>query len=80
MNGLSSDLKWMERVLDEEFIHRIHSSFFLIRVQSDSLTSAISIVHFGVRTAGADPEPAGLPVDAQNMNINPKEVIESKIA
>jgi hypothetical protein len=80
VNGLSSDLKWTERGFEEEFIHEIHSSFALMSVQSDSFPSAISIVHFAVRAAGADPEPAGLAVDAQNTNINPRQVIEDKIA
>ncbi len=80
VNGFSSDLKWMERVFEAEFIHRIHSSFALTRVQSDSFPSAISIVHFAVRTAGADPEPAGLAVEAQNTSINPTQVSEGKIA
>ncbi len=70
----------MERAFEAEFIHRIHSSFAFTSVQSDSFPSAISIVHFAVRTAGADPEPAGLAVEAQIASINPTQVSEGKIA
>ena len=80
VKGLSSDLKWMERGLEEEFDQRIHSWFALMRVQSDSCPGAISMVHFGVRTAGMGREPAGLANVAQSMNIVPKHIIESKAA
>jgi hypothetical protein len=80
VNGLPSYLKWLERGFEEEFIHRIHSSFPWRRVQSDSFPSEISIVHFAGRTAGADRELAGLAVDVSNRNIHPKQVTEGKMA
>jgi len=70
----------MERGLEEEFDQRIHSWFALMRVQSDSCPAAISMVHFGVRTAATALEPAGLANVAQKMNIVARHVIESKAA
>jgi hypothetical protein len=80
VNGLSSDLKGLERGFEQEFIHRIHSSFAWMRVQSDSFLSEISIVHSAGRTAGADRELAGLAVDVSNIDIHPKQVTEGEMA
>ena len=46
--------------MEEELIRKIHSLFALVRVQSDSLPSAMSTVHFAVRTARATMDHASL--------------------
>jgi hypothetical protein len=79
-NGLASDLKCTERGLEEEFDQRIHSWFALTRVQPDSFPAAISIVHFAVRTGGSALELAGVAIQVQNTNVNPKNAIESTTA
>jgi hypothetical protein len=73
-------LKCTERVFEAEFIQRIHSSFALISVQSDSFPLAMSTVHFAVRTAAVVRELAGVAVGAQNASVNPKQTIETKAA
>jgi hypothetical protein len=49
-------------------------------VQSDPFPAAISIVHFAVRTGGRSVELAGVAIQMQNTNVNPKNAIESTTA
>jgi hypothetical protein len=68
----------MERGFEVVFDQRIHSYFALISVQSVAFPSAISIVHFGVRTAGTAPELMGLAIVAWIKDTTPKQPIATK--